>query len=58
MWLGGDLRHPLVVRQDVCCAGRDTGMSAPREGWPRSVAGDKLIIDSRELVAKIANENL
>ena len=58
MWLGCDLRHPLVVRADGCCSPRNTGIAAPIDGRPFSVASSKLSIDSRELVAKIISENL
>ena len=58
MWLGGDLRNPLVVRPDGRSAPRDSGMRAPSDGPRLSLASGKLFIGSRELVAKITNETL
>ena len=58
MWLGGDLRHPLVVRPERCGAPRASGMRAPSDGPRLSLASGKLFIGSRELVAKITNETL
>jgi hypothetical protein len=58
MWLGFRLHHSLVVPADASCAPRYTATRARGDRGPLSVAGGELLIDSREVAAKVIDENV
>lgn len=54
MWLGVQLHHSWAVSADEPF----TAMPAHRAGRFLSVTGDKRLIDSREVVPKVTDENI
>jgi hypothetical protein len=54
MWLGVELHHSGAVPPDD----PSTGMPAHRAGRSLSVTDDKLLIDSRQVLPEITDENV